>query len=269
MPLHFGSITQDSQDSRLLEYLIHDGLDGADVYLASKDKKYLHVARYMRDSVSGDRIGKIVYTLFNDHERKTLQILDIDIVLDGGQVTQLNFLQKLPDSSDANEYYDVEVVDGQQHLRIETVNRHCVDGEILGSTQEVLASAFPFRLSIHEDIDALNRELGFKERPIRLGDTEMKMGGLSPTFAAPSDVFHNQEFDGEVFSYVIGVVKSTRDVTIEFGERSLPFTIVLLESALGSLPTAVSREVFDLEELAPGKVISMFADIKADFAVYQ
>jgi hypothetical protein len=45
--------------------------------------------------------------------------------------------------------------------------------------------------------------------------------------------------------------------------------IAFVESALGLLPTAMGRDVFNLDNLVPGAVVFMYADIKADFAVEQ
>lgn len=267
MPLHFQSLTKDSKDGGLLAYLLQTGLDGADGVLASEDKKYLHIMRIMRDAASGDRIGKFVFTLFVDNEEKALQVLDVDITLDGGGEIELNFLNKLPASSDSNEYYDVEVAEGEQHLQIETVNRHIIAQEIMDTTQKVRTSAFPFRLSVYDSMDALNEALGFKD--LKVGGTDMKVGGLSPKFAAPASILQGGDSTGEVFSFLVGTVKSVRDVSVNFGERTLEFAIAMLDTALGSLPTAMGWEVFDLTGLAPGKAISMYADIKADFAVDQ
>ena len=50
------------------------------------------------------------------------------------------------------------------------------------------------------------------------------------------------------------------------GEEEVEFIIIQLDTAIGTIPVAVSREVFDLEKLYAGKIIVMFADIKIDFA---
>ncbi len=50
----------------------------------------------------------------------------------------------------------------------------------------------------------------------------------------------------------------------EFGDK-VNFLIVGVDSGMGTIPVAMSRECFDLEELAVGKVLEIRADIKADF----
>ena len=268
MPLHFDAITNNSRDSSLLTYLLTNGLDHADGAVASEDGRILHIANYMRDVGSGDRIGKFVFTLLRDEAAKSLQILDVDITLDSKDTVALRFLKKLPGSSDANEYYDVETAAEEQHLQIETVNRNCIkDYDLTDTVRDVRACAFPFRLTLFDDIDALNAFYGFTEKSAGYGD--MKIGGLSETFAAPGNIVQNKDYEGETFSLLVGTIRSYRDVSVNFGERTLLFTIAQVETALGLLPTAMSREVFDLSSLAPGRVISMYADVKADFAVDQ
>ncbi len=45
--------------------------------------------------------------------------------------------------------------------------------------------------------------------------------------------------------------------------------VVSVDSGMGTIPVAMSRECFDLGELAVGKVLEMRADIKADFSTYR
>lgn len=65
---------------------------------------------------------------------------------------------------------------------------------------------------------------------------------------------------------MIGTVESVRDVQINLGDITIPFLLVQLDTALGVIPVAMNREVFDIEGIAPGKVIYMSADIKTDLA---
>ena len=127
MPLHLNALTNNDQDG-FLAHLLQNGLDHADNVIVSEDKRILHIANDMQDAVSGERIGKFVFTLLKDEARKALEIIDADITLDSAEATELRFLEKLPQSSDANEYYDVETVDNEIHLQIETVNHNFLAG---------------------------------------------------------------------------------------------------------------------------------------------
>ncbi len=265
MPLHFGSITNDSQNPDLLASLLQE-VNNCETVLASADKQYLHLGQDIFDLRSRDKIGQFVFTLHINNERKALETLDLDITLSGGQTVDLRFLRLLPDSSDANEYYDAETADDEQHLQIETVNRHIIDADILDKVHTVRASAFPFSLSVYDDMDAFNAWAGFKTE-VAVKGTDFKVGGLSSRFIAPGNAMNPNVKDDETYSFVFGTVTAYRDVSITVGQTQLSFIAAQLDTALGILPTAMSREVFDLDKLAVGKVIAMKADIKADFSI--
>ncbi len=272
MPLHFGAITKDSQDSGLLAHLLTRELNHVDNSIVSEDGRIVHATTYMRDVDSGDRLGKFVFTMKKDdkkkllgHKKKSLSILDVDMTLDSKEPVELKFLEKRNCSSDANEYYDVETVAEGRHLQIETVNRNAVkQKEIVDTALRVGASAFPFQLDVYDDMMALNIALGLHN--IKNEQTGIIIEGLSETFTASGSLVKDDE---TAYSFLVGTVKSYREVLVSFGERALPFIIAQVETGLGLLPTAMSREVFDLSKLEPGSVVSMYAYIKADFALNQ
>lgn len=265
MPIHLQSLTANSNDSDLLAALLQGALDHTDAAVVSEDQSYIQMAQFLMDVLSKQRIGKLVYTMFRNANEKSLIVLDLDITLDSESVTELRFLDKLPASSDANEYYDVEATDEGQRLQVETVNRYLIRQDIENTTQAVRTSAFPFRLTAYKDLNELNRELGFPGQSV----DEMEVVGLHEHFAAPGSFSQDEAFKGETFSVIVGTVKSVRDVEVRFGKYKIPFVIAQIDSALGLLPTAMGRDVFDLDGLVPGAAVIMYADIKADFAVEQ
>lgn len=265
MPIHLQSLTANSNDSGLLAALLQGALDHTDAAVVSEDQIYIQMAQFLMDVLSKQRIGKLVYTMFRNANEKSLIVLDLDITLDSESVTELRFLDKLPASSDANEYYDVEATDEGQRLQVETVNRYLIRQDIENTTQAVRTSAFPFRLTVYKDLNELNRELGFPGQSV----DEMEVVGLHEHFAAPGSFSQDEAFKGETFSVIVGTVKSVRDVEVRFGKYKIPFVIAQIDSALGLLPTAMGRDVFDLDGLVPGAAVIMYADIKADFAVEQ
>ena len=261
MPIHLSSLTKKSDDSSILAEMLMGALDHADAAVVSEDRNYIQMAQFMTDLHTGQRIGKLIYTMFRNEKEKSLNVLDLDITLDSVGTTELEFLEILPGSSDANEYYDVASVNEGQHLQIETVNRNFIKQEIRNTTQAVRVSAFPFRLTVYEDLNDLNRQLGYTELKVKaLGKN---LAGLHEHFAAPGNIIRGGPFDGEVFSVIV------RDVEVCFGNYRIPFVIAQIDSALGLLPTAMGRDVFNLDGLAPGRAIMMYTDIKADFAVEQ
>ncbi len=245
---------------RVLAWLVQEGLDGCDAVFADREGQYLHLRRSITDTLTDQVIGKVSYTL--KKEDKALQILDLDITMDNEVTTALRFNRRRETSSDANEYYMVELAEAVGHLEIETVNRHTVEGELEGTVRDVSVSAFPFELSIYEDMDALNKSLGF-DTPITNEHTGLTVSGYSDRFIMPGGTFRGGE---ESYSFVIGEVVSFRDVEIALGEVRLPFVLARVDTALGIIPVVMGREVFDIADIKNGCVVGMNADIKADLA---
>lgn len=53
---------------------------------------------------------------------------------------------------------------------------------------------------------------------------------------------------------------------ISFGDVSWDFVLAHIHCALGTVPAAMGREVFDLSGLAPNTIVAMNADVKADLS---
>ena len=229
MPIHIQSLTAKGNDSGLLAALLQGALDHSDAAVISEDQNYIQMAQFLVDELSGQRIGKLVYTMFRSAEEKSLNVLDLDITLDSSFATQLCFLKKLQGLSDANEYYDVEATDEGQRLQVETVNRYLIQREIENTVQTVRTSAFPFRLDVYKDLDELNRKLGFFSH--RAEAPDMEQIGLHEHFAAPGSLSRDETLEGESFSLIVGTVKSVRDVEVCFGKTRIPFVIAQVDSA--------------------------------------
>lgn len=263
MPLHLNSITNDSQNSEPLAWMLQKGMDECDSIFITEDQKCFHIRCNILDRLSGQNIGKLVYTIL--HGEKTLEIKDLDIVWNNDTPTLLQFNTLRDGSSDSNEYYKAETVEEGQHLEIETVNRHVVSEDILNTEREVFISAFPFELSVYADIDAFNEWAGFNCE-ITVGNTDLKVCGFSERFMMPGGMFNDKKKSDESYSFVVGKVVSYRDVEIAFGETVYPFVLAMIDTALGVIPVSMGREVFDLESLKVGCIVAMNADIKADLA---
>lgn len=265
MPLHLTSIMKDSNSvtSDVIAWILKEGMESAHVTFYSEDKQYIHLQSDLVDRLSGALIGKVTYTLKIKQEEKSMEILDVDITLRNEVPVKLRFLTLRKGSSDANEYYEVETESGSR-LEIETVNRHGVHEDLLEHERAVSISAFPFRVNVCENIGALNAQLGFKD-PVLMKGTDQKVIGFSEKFIMPGGAW-NQESD-ESYSFLIGTVVSFLDVEVRLGSVRLPFAMVWLDTALGVIPVAMGRTVFDLSRLKEGAVVGMYADIKADLAV--
>ena len=148
---------------------------------------------------------------------------------------------------------------------METVNRHVIAENLIDTEREVYVSAFPFALSVYEDMDAFDVWAGFK-KDISVRDTGLKVDGFSEQFMMPGGMTNPNKRSDETYLFVVGKVVSFKDVEIAFGKNVIPFVLAWVDTALGVIPVPMSREVFDLEKLEVGSVVAMNADIKADVA---
>ena len=267
MPVHFNSFIADKQEElkkNLFSNIVTKYTQEPEEISASNDKMKLHMSNYIREVNTNEILGKAVITLVINHNDKNLQIVDVDITLKNDNIIILEFEKKLSPSSEANEYYDVISDDGA-HFQIETVNRYCLDKEdIVNTKQKVSLSAFPFRLNIFENEDEMNKALGFKE-PIEVANTGMNVNGYSTKMMGVGGLFTGN-FD-EPSSIIIGEIEYYRDVTLKIADIDIDFTIIYINTAIGILPVATSRENFKLDKLEKGNLLVMITDLKADFKV--
>jgi hypothetical protein len=260
MPVHFNSFIDDEKNDILVGILSSDLQKAEDIFV-TKDKNYIHSTKYIFDRNENKKIGKVVFTI--KAYGKESELLDVDIVLLSKAPIKLKILDRLESSSEANEYYDALAIESEHHFQIETVNRYTVEKNNISNTvQAVYISAFPFQLNVFDNIKEINKEYGF-EKPIKVGGTDFEVNGYSEDFVGCGGMFTGNFDDG--CSFIIGKVKSISDITAVFGEKTVNFTIIQLDTAIGVIPVAVSRKVFDLKNLQEGKLIAMLADLKADF----
>ena len=263
MPLHFNSITNDCNNTQRLAYLLQKGIEKVDYIFVSKDQQYVLLLNNIYDEKTGETLGKFVYTI--KILDKSLNIIDMDIIWENRCPTKLYFNKLLDGSSESNEYYEVYTLPEQQHLNVETVNRHIIDTPIIDTDRDVYISVFPFELSVFDDIFEFNSWAGFKT-PIVAGPTDIKVAGFAETFIMPLSTSKSNAEDDEHCSLILGKVCSFREVEFAIGEEIISFILAQVETALGVVTTAMSRDVFDLSKFKNGCIVAMKADIKVNFA---
>ena len=266
MPLRFESIIEDEESlSKALEWAIEKSYQNADSIFTSKDGMYVLFCKDIYDYNNGTQVGKIIVNTRREKENN-LTLLDMDFVLCNNAKHPLNFEKKMAGSSDENEYYEVSITDGDAHFCLETVNRHVIEDSIEGKTCSVYLSAMPYKLSIFDWVEIYDQLFGFGPEGIKVaGMDDYVVNGLSETFISPEYAIHINGNDS-TSSFVAGIIKSYQDVRIRFGDISTDLYVIIIDSAVGELPVAVGKEVFDTDNIAVGKILGMFADIKADFA---
>lgn len=173
MPLHLDSIIK-SDTAKIFAWILQHEFNQCEDAFTSDNKCYIHSSKLIRDIKTGQPFGKFVFTLKNNEEKKALEYLDVDIVLDNNEDIELKFDEKLKQSFEASEYYNVETVQGNQRFQIETVNRYAINSDIVNQTYRVSLSAFPFELTIYDSIDSFNNEMGFTN-DIEIANTGMRV----------------------------------------------------------------------------------------------
>lgn len=263
MPLHLQSIINDNQKAEFFAGIVSEGMDACDAVIFSEDEKQFHARCIIIDRLSDEIIGRIVYTIRIGEEFH--EIMDLDIIWNNATPALVKFNTLKECSSDSNEYYEAETVETGRHFELETVNRYAISEDILGTEREVFISAFPFQLNVFHDINAFNEWAGLN-REITIPGIGQRMCGFSDRFIMPGGLFDSKKKDDESYSFAVGEVVSFRDVEIAFGEKTYPFVLAQVDTALGIIPISMSRDVFDLKNLQVGCIVSMAADIKADLA---
>lgn len=265
MPVHLNSFVPEEKNVNVFAALIGgDFLDHPEKIYMTEDRKYLHTGTPLCDANTGVPIGDVVFTI--EIKEKALEILDVDLTLRGGEPVKLRFEKQYPWSSNSNEYWFAFTDEGEQAVEIETVYRYAVPTELQDTVQPVCVSAFPFRVEVFEDLPAASKAYGF-EHPVKvpaLGE-DFEVSLYSPTFSAPGSLFR-KEGSEESFSFLFGTVQAIRPTELQLGEERIRFLIVDLDTAFGTLPAAMSEDQFNLEKLAPGAIVVMYADIKADLS---
>ncbi|MDD5792327.1 MAG: hypothetical protein PUD22_07075 [Erysipelotrichaceae bacterium] len=245
MPIHFESfgICED-ESGDILSSLIDYVEENAKHIFASDDKKIIHLTAELNDS-DNKRVLGIVLSM-QMHE-DFVEILDIDVTSLYASKNHLSFDYRIGDRN-ITSYYDVMDNSGH-HFEIETVNCTVIKGKLVGGSYDVSMTAFPFDIEIHDNIEALNKEKGLDS--IKFKDN----------FTAPSSLFG----DHDVYTYVIGKIKSINYHTINLAEKEIP--IVIMKTMVGDLElTAVLASSLLPKVPAVGDVIEMYAYINADLS---
>lgn len=261
MPIRINSITE-MDTPAVFAAMLQEEMDACNAVFVDHTGKYIHTTADIIDQLSGDKIGKIVYTILIRED--ALEMLDVDLTWNNDIPTSIHLLGMREGSSDSIEYYDAETCETEQHFQLETVGRHTISAEkISGETLDAYISAFPFGLEVFSDITAFNRRMGI-DHEIHVADTGLVVGGLSETFLAPGNLANGD--DDNCHSFVVGIVREFKDVQVKFGEHTFDIVLAQVETAFGIIPVGMGRDFFNLAEMKAGSIIGMNAYIKADLS---
>ncbi len=253
MPLRQESYLTEAENNDIIGDLIETVTKKSFPAFLSKDELHLLAAYPLADQSNGKVFGEIT-TLVKSSDEK-IEIIDCDLTIDNKNQS-LHFINRLPASSEANEYYTVALPDTDIRFVIETVNRYAVwDDKIENQDLKVRLSAFAFRILVHDNIEAYNKSIGFSPFDSKIG----QVVGLSEVFCMPKD-----EETKNPYTFFLGTVKDIKDVKTKLTKKFMEFSIIFVECFSGILPVVVSKKLFDLSKLQKGKLVEISASIKAD-----
>ena len=260
MPLYFESIIKAEREEipKLCDAFWRQYIGQAGFPITS-DGVHFHKNCIINMTKTGEKVGKIVYTLKKEDDLQRL--LGCDVVFSGEPV-ELMFEYKLACSNEANEHYNVVFEEGGQHFQVETVDRWIFEAEdsLEGTTEKVCLTAFPFAVAVAKSMEELNKAIGFEPFKTELGEH----AGFSEEFMGM-----NVHDDSETNPYTImcGVVKGIQELSLKIGDEKYIFKKVDLKTGVGIIPVMINYEVFDLPGLEVGDYMFTKAHIKADFVM--
>lgn len=258
MPLHLDSLTTQSITPEEFMDIAVSVLDQADDYYQPIDS-LIHTRTYLKDQEYGDTIAHFVVSMYFNRKEGRNEILDVDMTLESIFPKTMQFYRKIGEASLASQQYSVSwPCFPDQTFWVETVNRFTEEPNLEGKKIEGSFSFFPKRVTLFENMMELNRAYGL---PSEIQNPDLREIGLG-------SVGFSDDFLAVVegLPKLFGTVNSVRDVKTQIGSLPLEFTLVRARTALGVLPVAMSRDVFDIDGIQKGSVLDMSGVLNFDFS---
>lgn len=261
MPVCFESFMGNREDkTTIFANMLQKDMDKAEDAYASDDKKNIHLTKYLINKKNNKKIGKIVYTM--KVREKEIEFLDADVIFTNENRVTLKFLDKLEESTEGTCYYEVENENEGQHFEIQAIDFFKKGEDLSNTIQNVSISVLPFQLSVFENIEELNNELGFS-KPIKVGDSDLTVQGFGEDFIGVGSLLTKN--NNEPSTFLIGKVEDYEYVNVTIGDTDIEFMIIYLKTGIGVVPVATTtNDYFDLRKLKKGSILGIFADVKAD-----
>ena len=243
MPLHLEGIMKQPISPEDLQETVEE-LYNTPTSSFSSINRFYHLRTEMVDENTGDIIGHFVLSVIRNEKADRNDVVDTDLSFKSDEPVRLWFEQMAGPTVYGSQGYEAITLDDdieEQYLYLETVNRYTDYPNLNTHEADVYISVFPKEVSMYDSMEALNGATG-KEY---------------------SDRFIEECED---VSFLTGTVQSVRDVKVVKGKLDMSFVLADVKTVLGTVPVAMSRDVFDIDGIAPGRVLAMKAHISADLA---
>lgn len=243
MPLHLEGICKQPIAPEAVEKTVEE-LYNTPTSSFSSINRFYHLRTEMTDENTGDIIGHFVLSVIRNEKADRNDVVDTDLSFKSTEPVRLWFEQMSGPTVYGSQGYEAITLDDdidEQYLHVETVNRYTDYPNLNTHEADVYISVFPTEVTMADSMEALSAAAGREY----------------------SDRFIEEAED---LSFLTGTVESVRDVKVVKGEMDLQFALATVKTVLGAVPVAMSRDVFDIDGIAPGKALAMKAHISADLA---
>ena len=256
MPLHLMSLTPYNPTQEDVDQLIWTIMNGVTTYY-ERIKMLYHFRKELVDQRSGEPVGNVIVSLVGDQKTGKSRYVDVDLSFYSDEPVRIQLENKIGENSFANQHFNAVYLEvAEQHFCLETVNRFGSNPELDGTEVSAYISIFPQRVTVYKDLKELNRAYGL---PKEIENPAMREIGI--TSICYSDTFIAAFED---YNKVFGTVVSMKDVELQMDPLTLNFVLAKVRTGFGIVPVAMSRELFDLENLAPGCALDIEGRIVAD-----
>lgn len=232
-----------------------EGVFDAPTSVFSSIDRFFHLRTELNDRNSGETIGHFVLSVIYNEKAGRHDVVDSDITFLSDTPVRLYFEKQIGEDNYGTPCYEAVTLDDdidEQYLHVETVNRFTGYPNLNTHEADLNIALFPKEVKMFDSIEQLNDQLD----PAFNGIQERPEDGYTDRFIAESQ-------EG---SFLVGTVKDMKNVSVSVGKLDLDFLLVQMETALGTVPAAMSPEVFGLDGIAPGKVLAMKAFVSGDLS---
>ena len=222
MPLHLEGICKNGIAPEAVSETVEE-LYNTPTSSFSSINRFYHLRTEMVDENTGDTIGHFVLSVIRNEKADRNDVVDTDLSFKSAEPVRLWFEQMAGPTVYGSQGYEAITLDDdidEQYLYLETVNRYTDYPNLNTHEADVYISVFPTEVAMYDSMESLNAATG-KEY---------------------TDRFIEESDD---ISFLVGTVQSVRDVHVVKAKLDLEFALAEVKTVLGTVPVAMSREVFE------------------------
>lgn len=239
-----------------VDHLIWTIMNGVTSYY-ERIKMLYHFRKEIIDENTEEPLGNVIVSMVADQNTGKSMYVDVDLSFYSEKPVPIQLEGKIGENSFANQHFNALYLErAEQHFWLETVNRFGSNPELEGLEVSAYISIFPQRVTVYKDLVELNKAYGL---PKEINNPAIREIGIT-------SITYSDSFIAAIEDYnkLFGTVVSMKDVEVHLEPLTLSFVLAQVRTAFGIVPVAMSRELFDLKELAPGCALDIEGRVVAD-----